>query len=112
MVYTSAPGIAVEWRDDLHDADATETLERLGRRVCVALLRRIERVSDLGFDLRWAACIPRAYPSIRLKLYVGTKQRLIWRQMAKIPKTCVKLEHTLHGQRTVSDSRAEFYLVL
>lgn len=23
--------------------------------------------------LSWAACIPRAYPSIRLKLYVGTK---------------------------------------
>src|ERR1700693_237120 len=47
-----APSIAVEWRDDLHDADATETLQRLGRRVCVALLRHIECVSDLGFDLR------------------------------------------------------------
>jgi hypothetical protein len=47
-----APSIAVEWRDDLHDADATETLQRLGRRVYVALLRHIERVSDLGFDLR------------------------------------------------------------
>src|SRR5580658_2972926 len=46
-----APSITVEWRDDLHDAGATETLKRLRRRVCVALLRRIERVSNLGFDL-------------------------------------------------------------